>query len=707
MKKAFLFFLFFQGFLLFSQTIDTHFKLDQIGYKLNDRKICVISNPQTGYNAPDPYTPGSVLEVRKQSDNSSVFSGAPVAWNSGATHAQSGDKAWWFDFSTVIVPDEYYIFDATNNKRSYPFKIGNNVYNDALKHAVRFYYYQRCGMSKATPYAGTNYTDASCHKGSQQDLNCRDVTQPGNVALEKDLSGGWHDAGDYNKYTNFCFATVHYLLDAYEQNPGVFKDNYGIPESGNGIPDILDEIKYELDWLIKMQNTDGSALMKVSTLGFTGGSPPSTDNAQRLYGPAASSSTRTLASLFAHASIVYKTIPSLLTYSTSLLTKSQLAWTWLQNNPGNSTYNNSGFSSANPEISSYSQNAASLTAAVYLFAATGTSTYRTYIDNNYNIQPMQWTYWYPFESAFQDALLYYCNTTGATASAVNNIKNNCIASVSTNNAGLLPAYNNQTDVYMANMQDNDYVWGNNQFKCETGSIFYNMLRYNLDAVNQTKYRNGAAGYIHYLHGVNPHGFAFLTNANQFGADNPIKEIYHGWFGDGTIYDGNASTYIGAPPGFIPGGTNKNYTPDAAYTGAPISPPNNQPVQKSYKDWNTSWPENSWEITEVGIYVNAAYVKLLSKFADSTAVATSMENTTNSENNILIFPNPASNIIHVVAANESIQQVEIYNSLGEEAYFAFINGHASDIDISNQPSGIYFIRISSNRKTTTQIIIINK
>lgn len=571
----------------FSQTIDNHFKLDQIGYKVNDRKICVISNPQTGYNVPDPYTPGATLEVRKQSNNTSVFSGTPTTWNGGATHTQSGDKAWWFDFSSVTTPDDYYIYDGTNNKRSYTFTIGNNVYNDALKHAVRFFYHQRCGMAKTSQFAGANYTDITCHSGTMQDLNCRDVTQPSNAALEKDLSGGWHDAGDYNKYTNFCFGTVNYLLDAYEQNPSVFKDDYNIPESGNGIPDILDEIKYELDWLFKMQNTDGSVLMKVSTQGFTGGSPPSTDTPQRFYGPAASSSTRTAASLFAHASIIYNAIPSLQTYSATLLTKAQSAWTWLQNNPGNSNYNNSGFSSANPEVSAYAQNSTSLTAAIYLYAATGNATYRTFVDNNYNIQPIQWTYWYPFEAAYQDALLYYCNTTGATASVVNTIKNNCITSVSTNNGDLLPAYNNSTDAYMAQMQDNDYVWGNNQNKCEEGSILYNMVQYNLDSPNQTKYRNAAEGYIHYLHGVNPHGLSFLTNANAFGGDNFVQEIYHGWFGDGTIFDGGASPYIGAPPAFIPGGVNASYQPDAAYTGPPITPPQNQPVQKSYKDWNTS------------------------------------------------------------------------------------------------------------------------
>jgi len=687
----------------FTQSIDNHFKLDQIGYKSNDRKICVISDPQIGYNAPDPYTPGPTLEVRKQFDNSSVFSGAPTAWNGGATHVQSGDKAWWFDFSSVTASDDYYIYDATNNKRSYTFTISNNVYNDALKYVVRFFYHQRCGVAKTLQYAGSNYTDVTCHAGSMQDLNCRDVTQPGNATLEKDLSGGWHDAGDYNKYTNFNFSTVHNLLDAYEQHPTVFKDDYNIPESGNGVPDILDEIKYELDWLLKMQNTDGSVLMKLSTQGFTGGSPPSSETQQRFYGPAASSATRTAASLFAHASIIYNTIPSLQTYSATLLTKAQSAWTWLQTNPGNSNYNNSGFSSMNPEVGVYDQDATSLTAAIYLYAATGNPSYRTFIDNNYNIQPLQWTYWYPFESTYEDALLYYCSTAGATSSVANIIRNNCITSVSTNNSDLLPAYNNNTDAYMAQMQDNDYVWGNNQFKCQEGSLLYNMVLYNLDAANQTKYRNAAEGYIHYLHGVNPHGLAFLTNANAFGGDNFTQEIYHAWFGDGTLYDGGANPYIGAPPAFIPGGVNKNYQPDAAYTGPPITPPQNQPVQKSYKDWNTGWPENSWEISEVGIYVNAAYVKLLSKFADSTAVTS--VSTIFSENNFMIYPNPSTDHLNVISSEA--RNLLIYNLLGEQVGSHKLSVGKNQIDISRVKSGIYLCRISNGEFTKTEKIIIDR
>ena len=68
-----------------------------------------------------------------------------------------------------------------------------------------------------------------------------------------DVSGGWHDAGDYGRYIVPAAKTIADLLYAYEANPKLYSDNIGIPQSGNGIPDILDEARYELEWMMKMQ----------------------------------------------------------------------------------------------------------------------------------------------------------------------------------------------------------------------------------------------------------------------------------------------------------------------------------------------------------------------------------------------------------------------------------------------------------------------
>ena len=596
----------FLGFAsaLFAQAETDFIHIDQFGYRPNDEKIAVISNPKVGYNAGDAFAPGSTYEV-KNSAGTTVFTGDITAWDDGNTDASSGDQCWHFDFSPVTDAGNYYVYDPVNQVQSYPFSISETVYQDVLKQSLRAFFYQRCGMPKAAPFAQADWTDGACHLGNNQDLACRLVTDAGNAATEKDLSGGWHDAGDYNKYVNYAFSPVHDLLAAYEENPTVWDDNLNIPESGNGIPDILDEIKWELDWLLKMQLADGSVLMKVSVPNFQTASPPSDDATARFYGPAQSSATRTACSIFAHAAIVYQNA-GLTAYANTLQTHAESAWTWLQNHSGYSDYDNSGFASSNPEVSHYDQDATSFAAAVYLFVLTNQATYQAYVDAHYgDIHAMNWTFWYPFESTYQDALLYYAACANGTASVQSDILSNFETSVKTNNAELLPAYQAFSSPYRAYVEANNYVWGSNKVKAHSALLFYNMITYDVDPVLQATYLKAAENYVHYLHGVNPQNLVYLSNMNAHGAEKSCTQIYHGWFADGSALDLNPA------PGFVPGGPNKDFDPPINTT---IAPPENQPNEKAYKDWNTSYPENSWEITEPADSYQAAYVKMLSKFA---------------------------------------------------------------------------------------------
>jgi hypothetical protein len=115
------------------------------------------------------------------------------------------------------------------------------------------------------------------------------------------------------------------------------------------------------------------------------------------------------------------------------------------------------------------------------------------------------------------------------------------------------------------------------------------------------------------------GFVYLTNMNTLGAEFSVNEMYHAWFADGTVWDSAATSLYGPPPGYLTGGPNPSYSPDASYMGPPIEPPENQPIQKSYRDWNTSWPQNSWEVTECHIPYQAAYVRLLANVAAGGAI----------------------------------------------------------------------------------------
>jgi endoglucanase len=583
--------------------------VDQFGYRPEMTKVAVISDPQTGFNAAEAYTPGTVLEVRAWGTDAVAFSGNRSVWGAGATHAQSGDKVWWFDFSALRRWGEYYIYDPATDRRSDRFRIGPEVYDPVLREAARVFFYQRRGYAKQAPFTDPKWADAASHLGPLQDTQCRPVSAPGNATLARDLRGGWFDAGDYNKYVNFTGVVLSDLLFAYEHNPLIWGDDYGIPESGNGMPDLLDEVRWELDWLLRMQNPDGSVLSKVAVSGFQSASPPSADSSQIFYGAASTSSTLCAAGSFAHGARAFAAAGDA-TYATALQAAAVAAWNWAAGN-GSVTFSNAGFSSANPEVDAYGRSMFKLGAAIQLYALTGNTTYRTYVEGNYTAShALQWGYWYGFEPQIQDALLLYSSLPGAapaTASAIRSSKQGSMGG-----GEFRPAYTGATDAYRAYVKDSDYVWGSNAVKARIGQIFRQQLTHQLDTANATIYRAAADAYLHYHHGINPLSMAYLTNMYAYGGDRCANEIYHAWFGDGTPWDNALTSPYGPPPGYVPGGANPAWGgPDPSYSGPALIPPASQPVQKSYKDWNTSWPQNSWEITEPGIYYQASYVRLLS------------------------------------------------------------------------------------------------
>lgn len=592
-------------------TVTDRIMIDQFGYLPGMVKVAVISDPQQGFNADESYSPGTKLEIRNRDSNQIVFSGPVVAWKSGVVHDQSGDKIWWFDFSALTCPGAYYVYDPATDRRSFAFEIRPNVYSEVLRHAARMFYYQRCGVAKQTPLADARWVDVPCHLHSAQDLKCRLISAQNDAATERDLSGGWHDAGDYNKYTNFTTGTLSDLLFAYQFNPAVWGDDFGIPESGNGIPDILDEVKWELDWLLKMQNSDGSVLSKVSVTQFQATSPPSADAAPRYYGAASTSSTLSAAMSFAHAAAIFNSHNPV--YATTLRNAALSAWQWSEASP-NVIFTNAGFASANPEVDDYGRSMYKLCAAVYLYALTGEGRFKTYVESNYtSLHALQWTYWFSYESTFQDAVLYYTTLPGISSSVAGAIRTSKQNAVGGNE--FYGAYAGATDAYRAYLKDADYVWGSNQVKCQVGMVLLSQAIYGLDPPNAANYQAAGAGYLHYLHGVNPLGLVHLTRMYDYGGDRCANEMYHSWFGDGTVFDNALTSPAGPPPGFMMGGADKYFAPDGQYKGPVLSPPMNQPVQKAYKDWNTSWPENSWQITEPAIYYQAAYLKLLATTID--------------------------------------------------------------------------------------------
>jgi hypothetical protein len=599
-------------------TFSKHIKIDQFGYLPNSKKLAVIADPQTGYNASESFNPGTGInqyQVRRWSDDAVVFSGTLVAWNSGATHAQSGDRGWWFDFSSLTTPGSYYVYDLANNVGSYRFEIGANVYSNLLKQAARMFFYQRINFAKQAPYTDPKWADAASFEGPNQDRAARSRWDKTNPATARDVHGGWFDAGDYNKYITFAFGPMCNLLETYRMHPTYFTDDYNIPESGNGIPDILDEAKWEMDFFKRMQDATGTGglFIKVGADNYNAASPPSADNNPRYYVPECTSSTLTGSAVFALGSIVYKSLgnPALTSYGDDLLTRAINAWNRAKITTSNfnvfeTACDDQNIVAGDADQGADDQREMVVTAAAYLFEATGLNEYKNCFDTMYSrARPYSFWWWGPYYPAVQRALLRYTILPGATSSVVNNIR-----TVKAGQNGVLSIndYNSNTDLYRSSMPDAQYHWNSHEVKANAGINNLDFITFNINTGQHSLYKEVAEAYLHWFHGINPMGKVMLTNMYAFGGDSCVNEFYHSWFGNGTIWDNVFSSTNGPAPGYIIGGPNKDFSIPG------ISPPGGQPPQKSYREWNTGWNgtanENSWEITETGIYTQAAYISLL-------------------------------------------------------------------------------------------------
>ena len=586
--------------------------VDQFGYRPHDPKVAVIRNPQVGYDSAQKFVPGNAYQVRRAGDGAVVFSGALNQWNHGDLEASSGDNGWWFDFSSVVAPGGYFVYDKSNNSRSAIFQIDQQVYKNILRAAMRMYYYQRSGFAKQRPHAEACWVDDPAYIGPNQDGQAHDITDRDNADKIRNLSGGWFDAGDTNKYVTFATTPVHQLLTAYQATPGVFTDDFNIPESGNGIPDVIDEIKWEIDWLKRMQNHDGSAALKVGEIVDALADPPSSDKNARFFIPSCSSATIAVAGMFAHASYVFSSISALSGDAADLRARAGAAWRNFQSLASKQTSCDTGVIRAGrADWNEQDQNAEAVVAAVYLFAITDDPQYAHYVGAHYReLQPYHDIGWTRYKSEQGEALLFYASLPNVDADMRKTIFADKAGDVRAGNHvyGFIP----EDDLYRAYMHDPQYHWGSNNPRANYGNSNIDVLTFKLDIGDSKSYETRALEQLHYFHGVNPLGMVYLSNMYRYGATRSANEIYHTWFAHDTRWSDARNSACGPAPGYVPAGPNVFAVRDGVPSS--VSPPAGQPAQKSYRDWNAGWPQSSWAVTEPGIYYQSAYVELLSKFA---------------------------------------------------------------------------------------------
>jgi endoglucanase len=268
----------------------------------------------------------SNFSVKEAAKDKSVYSGKVT----GPFSQQDVNQTVWIaDFSKVNKAGKYYL-DVPGVGRSCDFEIGDKVYDFAYVTAMRAFYLWRCGTEVNGIYNGKRYSHAACHTDDAW------LDYVGEPNCRRDGTGGWHDAGDYNKYIVNANVTVGALFWAWEQFGDKIKNiSLNLPDTAPGCPDFLKEIKWEIDWLLKMQYADGSGRVshKVSTLMFGGFIMPERETDKRYFAEWSSAATADFVAMTAMAARYFQ--PYDPNYAQTCLEAAKRSYEFLQNNREN------------------------------------------------------------------------------------------------------------------------------------------------------------------------------------------------------------------------------------------------------------------------------------------------------------------------------------------------------------------------------------
>jgi endoglucanase len=280
--------------------------------------------------------PGAVWRLRRAADGQIADHGALPA---ALADPDTGEAVSCADFSRHQQGGSYYL-EVTGLGRSAPFDIQAGAYRPALGAAMLGFYAWRCGSAVSFDWQGQHYGHAACH------LDDGHLDRLGRPGERRDATGGWHDAGDYNKYVVNAGVSVGCLLQAWEDfQPGLAALPLPfIPEHGGPLPDYLAELKWELDWVLKMQYgpKDGRASHKLSATGFDPFELPELELSPRYFVPYSSAATADAAAMLAKAARIYA--PYDAAYAARCGEAARLGWKALLEEPADRPADQAGFS---------------------------------------------------------------------------------------------------------------------------------------------------------------------------------------------------------------------------------------------------------------------------------------------------------------------------------------------------------------------------
>jgi endoglucanase len=523
--------LLFISFTATGQQLSENIRLNQIGFYPDAPKIAVIVDLKseeeyylTRPEEEEPLFSGKLGESKK------------VIFSNRATRIA--------DFSDFQTPGSY-ILVIPGFGYSYPFEIRDSVHREIAKAATKGFYFQRMSTELPQQYAGI-WSRPAGHPDENVIVHPSAASPERPAGTVISAPKGWYDAGDYNKYVVNSGITMGTLLSAYEDFPEFFSGlRLNIPESNNQVPDILDEVLWNLRWMLKMQDPhDGGVYHKLTTASFEGMSvKPHEARKERYVVQKSTAAALNFAAVAAQAGRIYSRFnnqfPGL---ADSCVEAAIKAWDWAIKNPDVLYLQNEMNQQFNPDITTgaYGDKDVSdefIWAAAELYITTGDDSYLKSVD----LFPDQMA---PVPSWSQVRTLGYITlskfnsefsqVSPQDASDVNKLLLNLADS-------LISGVAERAYQTVMGGTEKDFIWGSSAVAANQSIVLIQAYRITSDK----KYLDYALTNLDYLLGRNATGYSFVTGYGSKTAQNPHHRL-------------SESLDVQEPvPGLLIGGPNAN------------------------------------------------------------------------------------------------------------------------------------------------------
>lgn len=634
-------------------------RINQIGFYPSAQKIAVIESQNS-----------IQFNVVNLQNEQTVYTGTTSA---ASVWQPSGESVVKADFTDLQTPGMYKI-ETETGQESVPFEIADHIHSKLAIASLKAYYFNRVSTELPDEYAD-KWSRPEGHPDDQVSIHpsAESTARPAGTIIS--APKGWYDAGDYNKYVVNSGISTYTLLAAWEHFPGFYNElETNIPESGNDLPDILDEVKWNLDWMLDMQDpNDGGVYHKLSSPNFSGKVMPHQDQDSRIVVMKSTTAALDFAAVMAVASRVFEEFDQ--AYAQRCLDAALDAWNWALDHP-DVPYRQPADVSTGEYGDSQFQDEFDW-AAAELFITTGNNDF--WNARNFRRTSMGVPSWQYVRPLTWISLAHHREDLGSAADI-------SLIEERINQQAQALWQASEESAYGISMGENsgDFVWGSNSVALNQAMV----LLQGYKVAKDKKYLEAALANLDYIMGRNATEFSFVTG---FGEQSPMDPHHRQSAAD------NVSEPV---PGFVVGGPHNGQQDGCDY-------PSDMPAKSYLDDWC------SFSTNEVTINWNAplVYVTGALEFFFTRQTTTSITEDPDVEHTFLLaqnYPNPfnpSTNITYQLPKTGKVSII-VYDFLGRKVKTLLNNvqragKHTVVFDAESLSSGIYIYQIRGESFHTTQ------